>query len=153
MSVSVWRRAVAVLFAIPLIQLGLATSAAPALAAAAPTTGFRFVDITAADGVVLKANVVEPTTAGRHPTIVFVNSWGLNDLEYLARPVAWPPPATPFRIVHHPGLLDLRREDRHRQGGCRHRRLALGDRLDYRPHHGRPGRIRWPASPTAPASA
>lgn len=49
------------------------------------TTGFRFVDITAPDGVVLKANVVEPTSAGRHPAIVFVNSWGLNDLEYLAQ--------------------------------------------------------------------
>ncbi len=33
----------------------------------------------------LKANVIEPTSAGRHPAIVFVNSWGLGDLEYLAQ--------------------------------------------------------------------
>jgi predicted acyl esterase len=52
-------------------------------AASNPTTGFRFVDITARDGVVLKANVIAPTTAGRHPAIVFINSWGLNDAEYL----------------------------------------------------------------------
>jgi dienelactone hydrolase len=58
-------------------------------AAAAPTTGFRFVDITARDGAVLKANVIEPTTAGRHPAIVFVSSWGLNDVEYLAQASAF----------------------------------------------------------------
>jgi dienelactone hydrolase len=68
------------------VLIGLiSASTVPAVAAAAPTTGFRFVDITAADGVVLKANVNESTTPGRHPTIVFVNSWGLNDLEYLAQ--------------------------------------------------------------------
>src|SRR5687767_13403598 len=52
---------------------------------AAPTTGFRFVNITASDSVVLKANVIEPTTAGRHPAIIFPSSWGLNDLEYVAQ--------------------------------------------------------------------
>jgi cephalosporin-C deacetylase-like acetyl esterase len=51
----------------------------------ATTTGFQFVDITAADGVVLKANVIAPTAAGKHPAIVFISSWGLNDLEYLAQ--------------------------------------------------------------------
>jgi dienelactone hydrolase len=61
----------------------VSTSALPA--APVPTTGFRFVDISTPDGVVLKANVNEPTTPGRHPAIVFVNSWGLNDLEYLAQ--------------------------------------------------------------------
>jgi putative CocE/NonD family hydrolase len=69
-----------------LISAGLISAgSAPALAATAPTTGFRFVDITTPDGVVLKANVDEPTSPGRHPAIVFVNSWGLNDLEYLAQ--------------------------------------------------------------------
>jgi dienelactone hydrolase len=71
--------------AVPILLFGLVAAASPATAAVAPTTGFRFVDIVAADGVVLKANVVEPTSAGRHPAIVFVNSWGLNDLEYLAQ--------------------------------------------------------------------
>ena len=62
------------------------TVSTPALpAAAVPTTGFRSVDISTPDGVVLKANVNEPATPGRHPAIVFVNSWGLNDLEYLAQ--------------------------------------------------------------------
>src|SRR5947207_15397719 len=71
--------------------LGLAllgTIAAATTAAAAPTastTGFRSVDITARDGVVLKANVIESTSPGRHPAIVFINSWGLNDDEYLAQ--------------------------------------------------------------------
>jgi predicted acyl esterase len=53
--------------------------------AAAGTTGFRAVDIVAADGAVLRANVIEPTGPGRHPAIVFINSWGLNDAEYLAQ--------------------------------------------------------------------
>jgi dienelactone hydrolase len=54
-------------------------------AQAAPTTGFRFVDIVASEGAVLKANVIEPSSTGRHPAIVFPSSWGLNDLEYLAQ--------------------------------------------------------------------
>jgi hypothetical protein len=53
--------------------------------ASAGTTGVRFVDITAPDGVVLKANLVESTTAGRHPAVVFISSWGLNDDEYLVQ--------------------------------------------------------------------
>jgi predicted acyl esterase len=53
--------------------------------AQAATTGFQAVDITAGDGVVLKANVISPTSAGPHPAVVFVNSWGLNDAEYLAQ--------------------------------------------------------------------
>src|SRR5256885_2007755 len=55
--------------------------------ASAGTTALRFADITAPDGVVLKANVIEPTTAGRHPAVVFISSWGLNDDEYLVRAV------------------------------------------------------------------
>jgi putative CocE/NonD family hydrolase len=81
--------------------LSLATAAAPGEATAAPArpvaatatdlpvTGFRFVDIPARDGVVLKANVIAPTTAGRHPAIVFVNSWGLNDRQYLVQASAF----------------------------------------------------------------
>jgi hypothetical protein len=64
----------------------LAVSAvATASVASAVTTGFRFVDVTAPDGVVLKANVVEPTTGGRHPAVVLISSWGLNDDEYLVQ--------------------------------------------------------------------
>ncbi|HEV7896790.1 MAG TPA: CocE/NonD family hydrolase [Planosporangium sp.] len=66
-----------------------AAGASPAADTAAAVTGFRYVDITAGDGVVLKANVIAPTTPGRHPAIVFVNSWGLNDLEYLAQASAF----------------------------------------------------------------
>lgn len=67
-----------------------ATAAPPAAAqavqaAAVPTTGFRFVDITGAGGVVLKANVIGPSAAGRYPAIVFPASWGLNDIEYIAQ--------------------------------------------------------------------
>ncbi len=65
------------------------TGTAQAGTAPAGTTGFRTVDITASDGVVLEANVIEPAVAGRHPGIVFVNSWGLNDAEYLAQATAF----------------------------------------------------------------
>ncbi|HEX8346811.1 MAG TPA: CocE/NonD family hydrolase, partial [Actinoplanes sp.] len=54
-------------------------------AAAVPITGLRLLDIRSHDGVVLKANLIAPTTPGPHPAIVFVNSWGLNDAEYLAQ--------------------------------------------------------------------
>jgi predicted acyl esterase len=72
--------------------LAVATAPAPAFASAhaavsapAPsTTGVRFVDIPGMD-VVLKANVVAPATAGRHPALILPSSWGLNDLEYLAQ--------------------------------------------------------------------
>ena len=53
------------------------------------TTGFRTATITAADGTALEANVIEPATAGRHPAIVFISSWGLNDAEYLAQATAF----------------------------------------------------------------
>lgn len=56
-----------------------------AVAPAAATTGFQAVDIVADDGAVLKANVIAPSTAGRHPAIVFISSWALNDAEYLAQ--------------------------------------------------------------------
>jgi predicted acyl esterase len=62
----------------------LSLVATPAPARTVATTGIRFVDIPG-DGVVLKGNVVAPTTAGRHPAIVFSSSWGLNDIEYVAQ--------------------------------------------------------------------
>jgi predicted acyl esterase len=66
------------------LTLLLTMFAAPAHAAA-PTTGFKAVDITGSGGVVLKANVIAPSASGRHPAVVLPSSWGLNDLEYLAQ--------------------------------------------------------------------
>jgi predicted acyl esterase len=57
----------------------------PIVRPAAATSSVRFVDITARDGVVLKANVVATSAPGLRPAVVFVNSWGLNDAEYLAQ--------------------------------------------------------------------
>ena len=62
-----------------------AAQATQTVTAAVPTTGFRFVDVTGSGGVVLKANVIAPSAAGRYPAIVFPASWGLNDLEYIAQ--------------------------------------------------------------------
>src|SRR6266540_668934 len=70
---------IAAVLSVVLVSVGAGT----AVASTAPATGPRAVDITAADGVVLKAHVFEPGTPGRHPAIVFVNSWGLDDREYL----------------------------------------------------------------------
>lgn len=63
-----------------------ATNTTATNAAASTTTS---ADIAAADGVVLKAIVAAPTTAGKHPAIVFISSWGLNDLEYVAQQQAF----------------------------------------------------------------
>lgn len=75
------RRTVPLLLALTLSVVGLGSAPAQA----APTTGFRFVDIGVGNGVILKANVIEPTSPGRHPAVVLPSSWGLNDLEYLAQ--------------------------------------------------------------------
>jgi predicted acyl esterase len=73
-------RRLAVIVAV-LAGLALAVPPAPADAESAP----RWVGITARDGVRLGANVVEPSTPGPHPGIVFISSWGANDTEYLAQ--------------------------------------------------------------------
>ncbi|GAA4605552.1 putative CocE/NonD family hydrolase [Actinoplanes octamycinicus] len=75
------RRLAAVL---SLLLISLVVGAAP-VSAAAPTTGFHWNDITAADGVTLKSNVIEPTTPGAYPGVVLVASWALNDFQYLAQ--------------------------------------------------------------------
>jgi predicted acyl esterase len=66
---------------------GTALALAPAAQAASadsPTT--RFVDITGADGTVLKANAVAPADASRtYPLLVLPTSWGLPQVEYLAQ--------------------------------------------------------------------
>src|SRR2546421_3663063 len=53
--------------------------------ATSTTTGFRWHDITAPDGVTLKSNVIAPAGGGRHPGVVLVASWALNDFQYLAQ--------------------------------------------------------------------
>jgi len=63
----------------------------PPEVAAPPTTEatlvgrFRWLTIEGHGGTRLAANVIEPTGPGPHPAIVFVNSWGLDDGEYLAQ--------------------------------------------------------------------
>jgi predicted acyl esterase len=77
------RRTLTVVFA---LVTALAAVGVPSPAGAHPdTTGFHWQDLTARDGVVLKSNVIAPTAAGRHPGIVFVASWGLNDVQYVAQ--------------------------------------------------------------------
>ncbi|AEV84289.1 acyl esterase [Actinoplanes sp. SE50] len=68
-----------------LLMMSVLVMSAPATARPAATTGFRWNDITAADGVVLKSNVIAPSAPGAHPAVVLVSSWGFNDLEYLAQ--------------------------------------------------------------------
>ena len=48
--------------------------------------GFKFVDITASDGIVLKSIVFDPKPAKgstNNPLIIFISSWGLNKWEYV----------------------------------------------------------------------
>lgn len=73
-------------------RLGLAAVAAAlvlaVLAGPAGASTLSFMNITARDGTVLKANLYSPTNtvpATPRPAIVFINSWGLNNLEYLAQ--------------------------------------------------------------------
>jgi len=68
--------------------VGLAPAARAATAATTlPTTGPTFLSIPGADGTLLSANVDQPTTPGPHPAIVFISSWSLNDVEYIAQEV------------------------------------------------------------------
>ncbi|MFF3328232.1 CocE/NonD family hydrolase [Streptomyces sp. NPDC002888] len=70
-----------------------ATLIAGGVLGAAPTaraagSSVRFVDITGADGTVLKANVVTPAGADasrRYPLVVLPTSWGLPQVEYFAQ--------------------------------------------------------------------
>jgi predicted acyl esterase len=69
---------------------GVEATAAPRASALAGTAsaGYTFRDdivITSADGTRLTANVFEPTSDAQapHPAVVFVNSWALNEYEYL----------------------------------------------------------------------
>ncbi|GAA0480543.1 hypothetical protein Aca07nite_31700 [Actinoplanes capillaceus] len=77
------RRLITLFTAIALVA-STSVITSPAHAAVA-TTGFSAVDITGDGGVVLKANVIAPSAAGRHPAVILPSSWGLNDLEYLAQ--------------------------------------------------------------------
>ncbi|MBU8894001.1 acyl esterase [Corallococcus sp. H22C18031201] len=63
------------------VAVSLCVVAAPASAAAS----FRTLSVTTRDGVTLQGNVFTPDTAGLHPVILFVTSWALPNLEYLAQ--------------------------------------------------------------------
>ncbi|EAU67095.1 hydrolase CocE/NonD family protein subfamily [Stigmatella aurantiaca DW4/3-1] len=52
-------------------------------ASAAPS--FQAVNFTTRDGVVLKGNVFTPDTPGSHPAIIFITSWALPSVEYVAQ--------------------------------------------------------------------
>lgn len=56
---------------------------------ASDASSFRNVDIAVRDGVILKGNVFTPDTSGQHPAIVFITSWGLPNVEYLAQAAAF----------------------------------------------------------------
>jgi putative CocE/NonD family hydrolase len=43
----------------------------------------KFIDLTAGDGIKLGANIVTPTTPGKHPLIVLPGSWGGGDTQNL----------------------------------------------------------------------
>jgi len=76
------RRLIATCSLLALILVGTPVAAS---AGGGATTGFRFFDLVAGDGVALKANTIAPATPGRHPGIVFVSSWGVNDLQYVVQ--------------------------------------------------------------------
>ncbi|MGV4928489.1 CocE/NonD family hydrolase (plasmid) [Streptomyces sp. BHT-5-2] len=64
------------------------TSAATARPAAADSPTLRFVDITGAGGITLKANVFTPAGADgthRYPLVVLPTSWAMPQVEYLAQ--------------------------------------------------------------------
>ncbi|RJL21254.1 CocE/NonD family hydrolase [Bailinhaonella thermotolerans] len=48
-----------------------------------PHSWLRFTDITARDGVILRAHLYQPRTPGPHPLVIMPSSWAMNDLEYL----------------------------------------------------------------------
>ena len=143
-----------------LIALPPATAGAAAAPAASrivtagdfQTTGINFVDIPAKDGVTLKANVVAPSGAGKRPAIIFVNSWGLNDAEYLLQAAAFARKGYVVLSYTTAGFLGLGRADRHRWSEghrrCRRRRSTGRSRTP------RPTRraSASPVPPTAPGS-
>jgi pimeloyl-ACP methyl ester carboxylesterase len=48
--------------------------------------GFKFVDITSTDGIILKSIIFDPTPSvegEKNPTIIFISSWGMNKWEYV----------------------------------------------------------------------
>ncbi|HEX8820388.1 MAG TPA: CocE/NonD family hydrolase [Archangium sp.] len=71
-----WLRTIAILAMV--LSLGLGASPASA-------SSFRTVDIMARDGVVLTGNIFTPDTPGPHPAILFITSWALPNVEYLAQ--------------------------------------------------------------------
>ncbi|MEU1626089.1 CocE/NonD family hydrolase [Streptomyces sp. NPDC020096] len=85
-AVSVALSATAALALAPTATATPATTAA--VAGAAPTTSYRFVDIPGSGGVTLKGNVLTPSGddgTRKYPVVILPSSWALNDLEYTAQ--------------------------------------------------------------------
>jgi putative CocE/NonD family hydrolase len=76
--------ALAVVVAALVLSLGLGLGAGTAAAST-----FRNVDLQVRDGVVLKGNVFTPDLPGKHPAIVFITSWAVPNVEYLAQAAAF----------------------------------------------------------------
>jgi putative CocE/NonD family hydrolase len=74
-------RTLAVAVLVMFLRLGAGTASA--------SSSFRNVDLQARDGVILKGNVFTPDLPGQYPAIVFITSWGLPNLEYLAQAAAF----------------------------------------------------------------
>ncbi|MFI5845443.1 CocE/NonD family hydrolase [Catenuloplanes sp. NPDC051500] len=68
-----------------LVAAALVVSPPSPASAAAPVSAPQAVRIAGDDGVLLTANVIAPRASGTYPLIVFIASWGLNDVEYLAQ--------------------------------------------------------------------
>jgi predicted acyl esterase len=68
--------------ALTALATGIGTSAAHASTASVTNSD---VTLTMSDGVGLTGVLTEPTTAGPHPAIVFIASWGTPDFEYVAQ--------------------------------------------------------------------
>jgi predicted acyl esterase len=69
--------------AVLVVSLGLGARAASA------GSSFRSVDIQVRDGIILKGNVFTPDASGQHPAIVFITSWAVPNLEYIAQAAAF----------------------------------------------------------------
>ncbi|MDC0707435.1 CocE/NonD family hydrolase [Stigmatella sp. ncwal1] len=62
-----------------ILSLWLVTSPASA------SPSFRVINLSMRDGVALSGNVFTPDTPGQHPAIIFVTSWALPSVEYVAQ--------------------------------------------------------------------
>ena len=79
------RRALSVLGAAALVLPALTFAAAAPAAAASASVSTTALTLTMPDGTGLTAELTQPSTAGPHPAIVFIDSWATPDFEYLVQ--------------------------------------------------------------------